>query len=66
MDFYNLDMIIAVGYRVSSVRATKFRQWATLVLKKIVVRRPVTQRKMTAQAYYPHVFCFVEREMRSV
>lgn len=27
VDFYNLDMIIAVGYRVSSPKATKFRQW---------------------------------------
>ena len=32
IDFYNLDMIIAVGYRVSSARATKFRQWATKIL----------------------------------
>lgn len=30
--FYNLDMIIAVGYRVNSLRATRFRQWATSVL----------------------------------
>ena len=32
--FYSLDAIIAVGYRVSSARATKFRQWATNVLKE--------------------------------
>ena len=32
IDFYNLDMIIAVGYRVSSPKATKFRQWATKIL----------------------------------
>jgi len=32
IDFYNLDMIIAVGYRVSSARATKFRIWATKIL----------------------------------
>lgn len=36
IDFYNLDMIIAVGYRVSSVHATKFRQWATSVLKEFI------------------------------
>ena len=30
--FYNLDAIIAVGYRVSSLKATRFRQWATKVL----------------------------------
>lgn len=33
LDFYNLDMIIAVGYRVNSKRATQFRIWATSVLK---------------------------------
>ena len=32
VDFYNLDMIIAVGYRVSSPKATKFRQWSTKIL----------------------------------
>lgn len=32
IEFYNLDMIIAVGYRVNSLRATRFRQWATSVL----------------------------------
>ena len=34
--FYSLDAIIAVGYRVSSARATKFRQWATQVLKEFI------------------------------
>jgi len=34
VDFYNLDMIIAVGYRVNSKLATKFRKWVTSVLKK--------------------------------
>ena len=29
VDFYNLDAIISVGYRVNSIRATQFRQWAT-------------------------------------
>lgn len=35
VEFYNLDAIISVGYRVNSVRATQFRQWATQVLKEI-------------------------------
>src|SRR2546426_702709 len=33
VDFYNLDAVIAVGYRVNSKRATQFRIWATQVLK---------------------------------
>ncbi|WP_262280895.1 virulence RhuM family protein [Hallella absiana] len=35
---YNLDAIISVGYRVNSIRATKFRQWATLVLKEYITK----------------------------
>ena len=34
--FYNLDAIIAVGYRVNSLRATRFRQWATKVLNEYI------------------------------
>ena len=34
--FYSLDAIIAVGYRVSSVRATRFRQWATKILNEYI------------------------------
>ncbi len=33
--FYNLDAVISVGYRVNSIRATQFRQWATSVLPPI-------------------------------
>ncbi|SLM29651.1 Toxin-antitoxin system, toxin component, Fic family [Desulfamplus magnetovallimortis] len=36
--FYNLDAIIAVGYRVNSKRATQFRIWATQVLKEFVIK----------------------------
>lgn len=38
MDFYNLDMIIAVGYRVKSSIATAFRQWATARLREYIVK----------------------------
>jgi len=38
LDFYNLDMIISVGYRVNSSRATQFRIWATQVLKEYIVK----------------------------
>ena len=36
IDFYSLDAIIAVGYRVSSLKATRFRQWATKILNEYV------------------------------
>ena len=36
IDFYNLDAIISVGYRVNSSKATHFRQWATNVLKEYI------------------------------
>lgn len=38
LDFYNLDAIIAVGYRISSMKATKFRQWATTTLKEYIIK----------------------------
>ena len=36
--YYNLDMIIAVGYRVNSKRGTLFRKWANQILKKIFIK----------------------------
>ena len=38
IDFYNLDAIISVGYRVNSSKATKFRIWATKVLKDFMIK----------------------------
>ncbi|MCL2860012.1 MAG: virulence RhuM family protein [Oscillospiraceae bacterium] len=38
VDYYNLDMIIAVGYRVNSKMATKFRQWATKIIKDYMIQ----------------------------
>jgi hypothetical protein len=45
IDFYNLDAIISVGYRVNSVRATQFRQWATQVIKEYAIKGYVLDRK---------------------
>ncbi len=42
---YNLDAIISVGYRVNSVRATQFRQWATSVLRDFAIKGYVVDRK---------------------
>ena len=36
--YYNLDMIISVGYRVNSKRATQFRQWANRILKEYLIK----------------------------
>lgn len=38
VNYYNLDMIISVGYRVNSLQATRFRQWATKILKEYMVK----------------------------
>lgn len=38
VDFYNLDAIIAVGYRVNSYQATQFRIWATKILKEFITK----------------------------
>jgi len=38
VDFYNLDMIISIGYRVDSVKATEFRKWATKTLKEHITK----------------------------
>ena len=48
---YNLDMIISVGYRVNSQRATKFRQWATSVLKQYLVRGYAINTQLQAEHY---------------
>lgn len=38
VEYYNLDMIISLGYRVNSKRATSFRVWATKILKDFIVK----------------------------
>lgn len=38
LEHYNLDMIISVGYRVNSKRATQFRQWASRILKEYLIK----------------------------
>ena len=52
VEHYNLDIILAVGYRVNSAKAIKFRQWATSVLKEYITngyadnREKITQRRL--------------------
>lgn len=42
---YNLDAIIAIGYRINTLRATQFRQWATKVLKEFAIKGFVLDRE---------------------
>jgi len=44
--YYNLDMIIAIGYRVNSIRGTRFRQWATSKLKEYMLRGYVFNQRL--------------------
>jgi prophage maintenance system killer protein len=49
--FYNLDVIISIGYRVNSQSATKFRIWANKVLKEYLIKGYVVHDKIKAQQY---------------
>lgn len=49
--FYNLDVIISVGYRVKSVQGTRFRQWATSVLKKYLIKGYVVNQQIKIDRY---------------
>lgn len=67
--FYSLDAIIAVGYRVNSIRATQFRQWATSVLRQFAIRGYVLDRKrmengtFLGEDYFEHLLAEI-REIR--
>jgi len=52
VEHYNLDMIISVGYRINSITATKFRQWATSVLKSYIQNGyTINSEKITNQRF---------------
>lgn len=67
--FYSLDAIIAVGYRVNSIRATQFRQWATNVLRQFAIRGYVLDKKRMengsylGEDYFEHLLAEI-REIR--
>lgn len=52
VDHYNLDAIISVGYRINSMRATQFRQWATAVLRQFAVKGYVLDRQRMENGSY--------------
>lgn len=70
VDFYNLDAIIAVGFRVHSLRATQFRQWAAGILRDFAIRGYVLdkQRLMNGaifdEAYFDNLLAEI-REIRA-
>ena len=67
--FYNLDAVISVGYRVNSIRATLFRQWATNILRDYAIRGYVLDRKrmengtFLGEDYFEHLLAEI-REIR--
>ena len=70
MRFYNLDAIISVGYRINSIRATQFRQWATKILKSFTVKGYVLDKKRLEngqvfdEEYFEHLLDEI-REIRA-
>ena len=66
---YNLDAIIAVGYRVNTKRATAFRQWATSILRDYAIRGYVIDKKrmengsFLGEDYFEHLLAEI-REIR--
>lgn len=51
VEFYNLDMIVSLGYRVNSKRATEFRKWATNVLKQYLINGyAINHQRINAQS----------------
>jgi len=52
VQYYNLDMIISVGYRVNSFRATRFRIWATNVIKQYMLKGYAINRNAVSQQKY--------------
>lgn len=67
--YYSLDAIISVGYRVNSTRATQFRQWATAVLRQFAIRGYVIDKKRMENGafltvdYFEHLLAEI-REIR--
>ncbi|MDL2309798.1 virulence protein RhuM/Fic/DOC family protein [Parabacteroides sp. OttesenSCG-928-B22] len=51
ISYYNLDMIISVGYRVNSKRGTQFRIWANRILKEYLIKGYAVNEKMKLQQY---------------
>ena len=65
--FYNLDAILSVGYRVNSKNATLFRRWANQVLKEYMLRGyAVNQRIVYVEEYFDKRLCAHEQRIENV
>lgn len=51
IEYYNLDMVIAIGYRVNSRHATRFRMWATKVLREHIIKGYTVNERRLKQEY---------------
>ena len=51
VEFYNLDIVLAVGYRTNSARAIEFRKWATKILKQHILDGYTINKKRIGQNY---------------
>ena len=59
VDFYSLDAIVAVGFRVNSARAIQFRQWATGVLRDYAIRGDVLDKeRLKNGAFFSKEYCY--------
>ncbi len=63
--FYNLDAILSVGYRVNSINATKFRQWANKILKEYLLRGYVVNTRISALEQHAAQHDVEIRELKS-
>lgn len=65
MPYYNLDMIISVGYRVNSIRGTQFRQWANKIIKDYTLKGyALNQRILAVEERMDKKFSAIESELR--
>lgn len=63
VEFYNLDVIISVGYRVNSGRATDFRIWATRILKQFAIKGFVLDKK---RVFIPKYVLVLIKELTNI
>ena len=68
MQFYKLDAIISVGYRINSIRATQFRQWCTNVLRQFAIRGYVIDKQRMENGTFLNVDYFEQllEEIREI